>query len=183
MPITTTGALSNRLAIIRRREWGRIALALFNQFAGLLGEFGRASSAGDGFEQRVQGCCFGVVLDASAFGDQIHVVVGNSRDAFQRVFDRRDAPGAVHAANLERGLLHMFYYRGMTTCQIGFHCPASLTEPQLRALEKLKGQLYGLRGFTENDGQLIVNYDASRLSPALVETELHRAGIPVTSSL
>ena len=76
----------------------------------------------------------------------------------------------------------MIYYSWMTTCQIGFKCSGSLSESQLNALEKLKGQLYGLRGYTEEDGQLIVKYDASRLSPALVETALHRAGIPVMAS-
>jgi hypothetical protein len=66
----------------------------------------------------------------------------------------------------------------MTMCEIRFRSPA-LNEAQLASLEQLRGQLYGLRGFSEEDGQLVVTYDASRLSPAVVETALHRAGIPV----
>ena len=95
---------------------------------------------------------------------------------------RRNLNAAVHAANLKRNRRHVDYHGCMTTCQIGFRCAASLTESQLGSLEKLKGQLYGLRGFAEKDGQLIVNYDASRLSPALVETALHQAGIPVEAA-
>ena len=68
----------------------------------------------------------------------------------------------------------------MTMCEIRFRC-ATLSEAQLGSLEQLKGQLYGLRGLAEHAGELVVTYDASRLSPAVVEHALHRAGVPVES--
>lgn len=70
----------------------------------------------------------------------------------------------------------------MTTVQVHFRCTTSLDEQQLLALEQLKGQLYGVRGFTEREGELMVDYDATRLTPALLETALHAAGIPVSRS-
>ena len=57
-----------------------------------------------------------------------------------------------------------------------------LSEGQLTSLERLKGQLYGMRGFSFVGGNLVVKYDASRLTIADVESALRRAGVPVTSA-
>jgi len=49
------------------------------------------------------------------------------------------------------------------------------------ALEQLKGQLYGMRGFrfSGDGGEMAVTYDASRLTQADVTQALHQAGVPV----
>ena len=70
----------------------------------------------------------------------------------------------------------------MTLCETTFHLPSgTLSERQLSALEQLKGQVYGMRGFriSEDLGELAVTYDASRLTHADVAQELHKAGVPV----
>lgn len=70
----------------------------------------------------------------------------------------------------------------MTLCETTFRLQsAALSERQLTALEQLKGQVYGLRGFriAEDRGELAVTYDASRLTHADVAQELHKAGVPV----
>lgn len=70
----------------------------------------------------------------------------------------------------------------MTLCQVTFKLQAStLSERQLSAMEKLKSQLLGMRGFRFPDAadQLIVSYDASRLTVPEVESALKQAGIPV----
>lgn len=70
----------------------------------------------------------------------------------------------------------------MTLCDTTFRLQsAPLSERQLSALEALKGQLYGMRGFriAEDRGELVVVYDASRLTLDDVKTALGRAGVPV----
>jgi hypothetical protein len=70
----------------------------------------------------------------------------------------------------------------MTLCETTFRLQvAALSERQLSALEQLKGQVYGMRGFriAEDLGELAVMYDASRLTQADVAQELHKAGVPV----
>jgi hypothetical protein len=70
----------------------------------------------------------------------------------------------------------------MTLCETTFRLQSGpLSERQLTALEQLKGQVYGMRGFriAEDLGELAVTYDASRLTCADVAQELHKAGVPV----
>lgn len=69
----------------------------------------------------------------------------------------------------------------MTLCEITFRLPSALSERQLVALEQLKGQLYGMRGFrfSGDGGEMAVTYDASRLTQADVTQALHQAGVPV----
>jgi hypothetical protein len=70
----------------------------------------------------------------------------------------------------------------MTLCETTFRLQSkSLSDRQLTALEQLKGQVYGMRGFriAEDLGELAVSYDASRLTLADVAQELHKAGVPV----
>ena len=70
----------------------------------------------------------------------------------------------------------------MTLCEATFRLQSgSLSERQLTALEHLKGQVYGMRGFriVEDRKELAVTYDASRLTHADVAQELHKAGVPV----
>ena len=70
----------------------------------------------------------------------------------------------------------------MTLCDTTFRLPSGkLSERQLVALEQLKGQLYGLRGFRiiDDRSELLVEYDASRLTLDDVKTALARAGVQV----
>jgi hypothetical protein len=80
----------------------------------------------------------------------------------------------------------------MTLCETIFPLRSgTLSESQLTALERLKGQLYGMRGFRIAEGrgedggdgrcELAVTYDASRLTLADVAQALARAGVPVSA--
>ena len=70
----------------------------------------------------------------------------------------------------------------MTLCDTTFPLRSkTLTEHQLMALERLKGQLYGLRGFEvpPDRAELVVLYDASRLTLDDVKRALAHAGVPL----
>jgi hypothetical protein len=72
----------------------------------------------------------------------------------------------------------------MTFCEVTYHFQSGqngLSEEQLAALERLKGQLYGMHGFAvdERENLLRVSYDASRLTLKDVEAALRRAGVAV----
>ena len=73
----------------------------------------------------------------------------------------------------------------MTFCEVTYDCQKGLSEEQLAAMERLKGQLYGLRGFEVNDREnlLRVSYDASRLTPKDLEAALRRTGVAVMEAL
>jgi hypothetical protein len=66
---------------------------------------------------------------------------------------------------------------GMTKVDLHFRLQSPLTELQLARLSDLRG-VYGVLAFRLEDGALGVEYDATRLRPAEIETLLHRAGIP-----
>ncbi len=68
----------------------------------------------------------------------------------------------------------------MTKVEVRYVFTKPFEEAWLGAIERLHG-VYGLQALTLNAGLdgLSVQYDASRLKPADVDRQLHRAGLPV----
>ena len=69
----------------------------------------------------------------------------------------------------------------MTFFEVTYRYQKKLGEHELLALEKLKGQLYGFRGFRFDEAQklMTVSYDASRIQRGDVEKALRAAGVSV----
>ena len=79
----------------------------------------------------------------------------------------------------------MRYDWPMTFCEVTYRYQKKLESPELLALEKLKGQLYGLRGyhFEEDQNLIRVSYDASRITKQDVEKALRGAGVAVAEEI
>jgi len=73
----------------------------------------------------------------------------------------------------------------MTFCEVTYRYQKKLGNPEFLALEKLKGQLYGLRGyhFEEVQNLIRVAYDASRVTKLDVEKALRGAGVAVAEEI
>ena len=73
----------------------------------------------------------------------------------------------------------------MTFCEVSYHYKNAFSDEQLAAMERLKGELYGLHGFGMNESKnlLRVSYDASRLTLKDVEAALRHAGVAVEEAV
>jgi len=69
----------------------------------------------------------------------------------------------------------------MTKVEAGFQLTRSLGDSLLQCIARAHS-LYGMYHvrLSPDMTKLLVEYDASRLTPAQVESALHRAGIPAT---
>lgn len=69
----------------------------------------------------------------------------------------------------------------MTFFEVTYRYQNRLGPHQWSALEKLKGQLYGFKGFRfdERQNQITVSYDASRIQRGDVEKALRAAGVAI----
>jgi hypothetical protein len=73
----------------------------------------------------------------------------------------------------------------MTFCEVTYRYQRDLSEPQLLALDRLKGQLYGIKAFEIQDTAkaLTVRYDASRLTLQDVEHAVRMAGVAIVGAV
>lgn len=68
----------------------------------------------------------------------------------------------------------------MTKVQRHFHLQRPLDEPLMEQIARVNS-IYGIESIRiDPSGNLMVEYDATRLNTAEVETVLERAGIPVS---